>query len=80
MTKVHKVTLYITDHEEYDEEQVDTTIRSAMDRYFDCNPMVSPIESSPSFEWDDDLAINYTAATEENYENVMKGKIEYGRA
>ncbi|AOZ61764.1 hypothetical protein BJ4_141 [Bacillus phage BJ4] len=79
MAKVHKVTMYITDFEEFDEEEIESYVRRAILQGLDDNPMIDSIESSAPFEWDDDIRINYTDAKIEDYENIMNGRVEYVR-
>lgn len=79
MTRVHKVTMYLVDHEELESDSINIHIKEALDRRLDIYPRITEVKSSEEFDWDDDIKINFAKATEEDYENIMKGKIEYDR-
>jgi len=76
MAKVHKVTLYVVDangeYDNYTEEEINEEVKIAIDVQLDTMSHVASVESSKEFEWDDDLRINYTDATTEEYEAQLK--------
>ncbi|QVW29024.1 hypothetical protein [Bacillus phage SWEP1] len=76
MAKVHKVTLYVVDlygdYDTYTEEEIGQEIKYAVDTQIDTSSHVGEIESSKEFEWDDELKINYTDATTNDYEEYFK--------
>lgn len=76
MAKVHKVTLYVVDlygdFDNYTEEEIGLEIKDAVDTQLDTSSHLGKIESSEEFEWDDELKINYTAATTKDYEEYFK--------
>lgn len=76
MPKVYKVEMYIVDvHGDYDHltnEDMVEEIEHQVDVRMDVMTHVESVESSKEFEWDDDLAINKTNATKEDYEAHLK--------
>jgi len=78
MAKLHKILMYVTDYEGFSAEQVEHEIKRTIQRS-DFSVKISSHEESPEFEWDDDLKINYANDTDEDYENIMKGRPEYDR-
>lgn len=68
MTKVYKVVLYVVDHEGHD---VKNELEYAADLQ-DLHIKVADVKSSQEFEWNDDLEINKTAATNEDFDVYIK--------
>ncbi|QQO41264.1 hypothetical protein 015DV004_48 [Bacillus phage 015DV004] len=73
MTKIFKVELYIVDRDEriYDTEGVDH-VADVIDDMFESRTVVSNVEESRDFEWDDDLPINLVEAPLEAFEEYFK--------
>ena len=76
MAKVHKITMYVVDlygdYDSYTEEEIGNEIKYAVDTQIDSSSHIGKIESSEEFEWDDELRINYTNATTDEYEAYFK--------
>ncbi|AXQ67714.1 hypothetical protein KIOSHI_37 [Bacillus phage Kioshi] len=76
MAKVYKVEMYIVDaNGEYDfasDEAMLEEIEHQVAVRMDVMTHVESVKSSEEFEWDDDLRINYTGATKEDYEAHLK--------
>lgn len=73
MAKIYKLEAYIIDaNDEYeDEEQLESHLDYLLDRG-DISLQEININSSEEFEWEDDLRINKTAATKDDYEKYFK--------
>lgn len=70
MAKVHKVELYLIDaNEQY--SSLDDILVSALDNT-DIMYEVNSRKESESFEWKDDLPINYINCTSDDYEEYFK--------
>ncbi|WPF70279.1 hypothetical protein BCVP_CDS0251 [Bacillus phage BC-VP] len=76
MAKVYKVEMYIVDangdYDYLDNEDMVEEIEHQVDVRMDVMSRVVSVESSAEFEWDDDLAVNKTNATTEDYEAQLK--------
>lgn len=76
MAKVYKVEMYIVDangdYDYLDNEDMVEEIEHQVDVRMDVMTRVTSVESSEEFEWDDDLAVNKTNATIEDYEAQLK--------
>lgn len=76
MAKIYKVTLYLTDANEYydfdeDNEYLKSDIEASLERA-QVFPTIAKVEESDLFEWNDSLEINKTNATNEDYEKYIK--------
>lgn len=71
MTKIHKVTLYFIDHEEYSKEDIELILERMVDRV-DMGLHIAEHQESKVFEWDDDLSINKRDRATEDFEIYMK--------
>ncbi|WQZ49544.1 hypothetical protein Z3_228 [Bacillus phage Z3] len=76
MAKVHKVTMYIVDangdYDWHNNGDMVNEVEHHIDERMDVMSRVISVESSEEFEWDDDLAVNKTNATIEDYEAQLK--------
>ncbi|AMO25831.1 hypothetical protein Blue_008 [Bacillus phage Deep Blue] len=76
MAKVYKVEMYIVDangdYDFLDNEEMVEEIEHQVDVRMDVMSHVTSVQSSKEFEWDDDLAVNKTNATIEDYEAQLK--------
>lgn len=76
MAKVYKVTMYLADANEYyafdeDNEYMESDIKESLERV-NVFPTVAEIKESDEFEWTEDLDINFTDATNEDFEKYIK--------
>lgn len=69
MAKIHKLTMYIVDPEEYINNEED--IEDMFDRT-DCFTHHINLKSSNSFIWDDKLPINYIKCPKEDCEKYFE--------
>ncbi|UXQ88895.1 hypothetical protein Thu_35 [Bacillus phage Thurquoise] len=76
MPKVYKVEMYIVDangdYDFLDNEEMVEEIKHQVDVRMDVMSHVTSVQSSKEFEWDDDLSVNKTNATIEDYEAQLK--------
>lgn len=73
MAKVYKVSLYITDHDnEYrDKEHLQANLKECLyDLWIGIDHL--EIKESKEFEWNDDLVINKTNASKEDFEIYLQ--------
>ncbi|MDS7057172.1 hypothetical protein NXG04_07720 [Klebsiella pneumoniae] len=72
MAKVFKATVYFADYNEeiQDEEDLKNFIEDRLGRWVGIH--ISETKESEDFEWEDDLKINKTNRTAEDFEEYLK--------
>lgn len=77
MANVFKVVMYLTDsHGDYYLEHLKDELENAVTRCLDMRVDIDKIDESAEFEWDDDLQINKTNATIEDFESYFEEENE----
>ena len=73
VARLHKVTMFVTDIESDSdlEDDLEDLIVHGLSRY-DLSPSCIEVQSSKEFEWDDELKINYTNSTKEDFEKYFE--------
>jgi hypothetical protein len=69
MSKVHKVSMFITDID--GDNDIEDLIKHCLNSY-DLFPECIEVKSSEEFKWDDDLVINKINSTKEDFEKYFK--------
>lgn len=73
MTKIFKVELYIVDIDERIHDSVGVEhVADVIDDMFESRTVVSSIEESKDFEWEDDLPINLVNVPLEAFDEYFK--------
>ena len=75
MAKLHKVTMFLTDHEGYDTEQVRDEINYRFERSY-MTPHCIEIQSTEEFPWYDDIILN-CSDKKEDFERFMDERKRY---
>lgn len=70
MAKIHKVTLYLIDHDETNKESIEIALERMADRV-DMGLYIAKQSESDPFEWDDGLAINKLTRNINDFEVYM---------